>query len=133
MRRALVAAALVGLLLEADCREGSIAPARGDVSVRLTTPGAACKAIQFLVVGRQAAVSPSAGSAYRVFSVVAGDTVRIAVFAAPGSLIRAGALVNLSVPDTLRARTYSATVVEVADFSYSIVDASPYVLAIESP
>jgi hypothetical protein len=133
MKRALAAAALAAVLLDAGCHGPDTAPVPGSVSVRLATAGVAVKALLLRVVGRETAVTPAPGTGYRVFTAQAGDTVRIAVFARPASAIGSGELVLLSVPDTRRAHSYPSAVLEVADLGYAVVESSRYTLTISTP
>lgn len=102
-------------------------PEPGVLTVTLTTPSAAGRALVVEVTGPAITGVAAANEAYVVHSRAPGATrVRAAVF---GSL-SSGALLRFQVPDVNAAAAYKAVVVEVADGANALLPATGYTATI---
>lgn len=125
LRRTALAAAM---LLAGACSSGT-EDKSGVVGYQLTGPVAA-RAVTFRVAGTHTAITPG-GSAFHVYpSAATGDTVVVTVVANQGQSLT-GAIVNVAVPD--KSVPPSLTVLQVADNSYVLKNASLYFLTPLTP
>jgi len=100
---------------------GPPAPVPGTLTVSLTAPGSAARAVMVTVSGPEAITAvESANPAYVVHSRGSGTTFRAAVF----GTLSSGALLRFSVPDVGKAASYAVAVMEVADAENRIVEGS---------
>ena len=130
MRRALAVLALAAAAA-AGCSD--LGPVAGDLTVRLATSRTGIRAVMFRTIGPQHGVSAGSGSSYRVISDQSGDTAWIAVIAPQGSVLLAGEIVRLAVPDTRNAGSYKTALTDVAASDYSVGDISGITLTVAKP
>ena len=131
MRRALAGALLAtGLSLGAAC-SGDDGPKPGLVNFTFTGATPAKSAI-FKVVGPRNDVSGSlSGGLATVFAdTLPGDTLLLVAVAKAGHSLQELPFGLLSVPDTRAAGNYTVIVVQVADATYTLQNASAYSISL---
>lgn len=131
MRRALLAAALAaGWSLAAACSSGE-GPQPGTVNFTFAGPTPAKSAI-FKVVGPRTGFTGgvTAGVATVFADTLPGDTLLLVAVAKAGHTLQEMSFGNLTVPDTRAAGNYSVIVVQVADATYTLQNASAYSISL---
>ena len=127
MRALRVAARAAVLLALAAC--GGTENKAGSVSYTLAGPAPA-RAVTFRLVGKQTGITASS-TGYHVYpSAPIGDTLVVTVVANQGSTLT-GAVVDFALPD--RNVRPTLTILQVADNSYVLKNASLYALTALAP
>lgn len=103
-------------------------PTPGDLTIELTTPNTDDGAIRLIIVSPVAPTAISSASAgVEVFT--SGPLSTSTTVIVTGD-VGAGALINITVPDTRDDEDYSATVVQVASATYAIRANTGYALEV---
>ena len=130
MRRLLACFALAAVACS-----GEQGPVAGELSIRIATPRASDRAIEFVLTGTQSGVTAAPGSGYLVFATrsAAGDTTRVVVAAPSTGGISAGEVARISVADVRKASSYSVKLNDVAAANYSVGDTAGVTLTVVRP
>jgi hypothetical protein len=126
-RTPVLALAVATALLALGCGGGEdgtgpAAPQPGQLTVNVTTSGAAGAAFLLTVRG-PGITSPTPGaSGQKLYTFASGDTLRAAVI----GTVTAGALLKFSVPDVNQASSYRATLNEVAGTDNALLATSSF-------
>jgi hypothetical protein len=125
----------VGLTLAGGgCSGNETGPVSGELVVRLAAPGNDVRAVLLRLGGTATGIRVAPGRPYVVFtSSPAPDTAVIAVVAPSGQALAAGDLLRVAVPDTRKARSYTATLTQVAGTDFQLRVVGAYALEVRKP